>query len=144
MDMAIGVGIIWSAERRCFSAVGAPRRFARVGAGVLVVAALGAVPDANADPPPGCPQGPVPGPGPFPGCGNEGAFLADIGAAGFGDANGKPVALQQGRDICRLMDAGVSRQDMVNQFSASNPALVPDGAAQVVEIAIRDLCPWHR
>jgi hypothetical protein len=54
------------------------------------------------------------------------------------------VALQQGRDVCRLMDAGASRQDMVNQFSALNPALGPDGAAQVVDIAIRDLCPWHR
>jgi hypothetical protein len=105
--------------------------------------ALGADPDANADPPPGCPQGPVPGPGPFPGCGNEPAFLADIGAAGFGDAYGKPVALEQGRNICRLMDAGLGQQDMVNQFAALNPALGPDGAAQVVGIAIRDLCPWH-
>jgi hypothetical protein len=105
--------------------------------------ALGGDPGANADPPPGCPQGPVPGPGPFPGCGNEGAFLADIGAAGFGDAAGKPVALQQGRDICRLMDAGLSQQEMVSQFSALNSALSPDEAAQVVGIAIRDLCPWH-
>jgi hypothetical protein len=53
------------------------------------------------------------------------------------------VALDQGLDICRLMDAGLSRQNMVNQFSAANPALSRDAAAQVVRIAIRDLCPWH-
>ena len=105
----------------------------------MMVGALAAVPDANADPPPGCPQGPVPGPGPFPGCGNEPAFLADIGAAGFGDAYGKPVALEQGRNICRLMDSGLSQQNMVSQFAELNPALGPDGAAQVVGIAIRDL-----
>ena len=65
------------------------------------------------------------------------------GAAGFGDAYGKPVALEQGRNICLLMDAGLNQQDMVNQFAALNPALGPDGAAQVVGIVIRDLCPWH-
>jgi Protein of unknown function (DUF732) len=137
------VGITWPAFRRCPDVVGAPRRVAIVGTAVLAVVALVAVPDATADPPPGCPQGPVPGPGPFPGCGNEGAFLEDIGAAGFGDEYGKPVALEQGRNICRLMDAGLSQQDAVNQFAALNPALGPDGAAQVVGIAIRDLCPWH-
>jgi hypothetical protein len=41
------------------------------------------------------------------------------------------------------MDGGLSRQNMVRQFAAMNPALGPDGAAQVVGIAIRDLCPWH-
>jgi hypothetical protein len=161
--MTRGADMIWSAWRRCaigFAcrrpagsvSIGSASRGANsalrsvriVGLAVLAVMALGANPRANADPPPGCPQGPVPGPGPFPGCGNEGAFLADIGAAGFGDASGKPVALQQGRDICRLMDAGLSQQEMVNQFAALNPALGPDGAAQVVGIAIRDLCPWHR
>jgi len=123
---------------------GARRSMRIVGVAVLVVMALGADPSANADPPPGCPQGPVAGPGPFPGCGNEPAFVADISAAGFGDAYGKPVALQQGRDICRLMDAGLSQQDAVNQFSALNPALSPGEAAQVVGIAVQDLCPWHR
>ena len=44
------------------------------------------------------------------------AFLADIHVAGFGDANGDLVALQQGEDICGLMDAGLSRQLMVNQL----------------------------
>jgi hypothetical protein len=53
------------------------------------------------------------------------------------------VALDQGLDICGLMDAGLSRQNMVKQFSAINPALGPGGAAQVVGIAIHDLCPWH-
>jgi hypothetical protein len=63
--------------------------------------------------------------------------------AGYGDSNGNQVALDQGLDICGLMDAGLSRQNMVNQFAAANPALGPGGAAQVVGIAIRDLCPWH-
>jgi hypothetical protein len=53
------------------------------------------------------------------------------------------VALDQGLDMCGLMDAGLSRQNMVRQFSALNPALGPNGSAQVVGIAIRDLCPWH-
>jgi hypothetical protein len=108
---------------------------------VLAAMALGADPDANAGPVPGCPQGRAPGPG--PGCGQR-AFLADIRAAGFGNANGNLEALDQGLNICGLMDAGLSRQIMVNQFAALNPALGPNGAAQVVGIAIRDLCPWHR
>ena len=108
-----------------------------VGTAVLAMMALGADPNANAAPVPGCLQAPSPG------CGRR-AFLADVGAAGFRDARGGSVALQQGMDICDLMDAGVSRQNMVNQFWALNPALGPDGAAQVVGIAIRDLCPWHR
>ena len=60
------------------------------------------------------------------------------------DSGGNQVALDQGLDICGLMDAGLSRQNMVSQFAADNPSLGPDGAAQVVRIAIRDLCPWHR
>jgi hypothetical protein len=52
-------------------------------------------------------------------------------------------ALDQGWDMCGLMDAGLSRQKMVSQIAALNPALGPAGAAQVVGIAIRDLCPWH-
>jgi hypothetical protein len=109
---------------------------------VLAAIALGADPDANASPPPpGCPQGRAPGSG--PGCGQR-AFLADIAAAGLGNSNGNTVALDQGLDICGLMDAGLSRQNMVSEFFADNPALGPDGAAQVVRIAIRDLCPWHR
>jgi hypothetical protein len=117
---------------------GGARRVGIVGMAVLTAMALGADPDANAAPAPGCPQGPAPGPG----CGGR-AFLRDISAAGFGDSNGNQVALDQGLDICRLMDAGLSRQNMVNQFSAANPALSRDGATQVVRIAIRDLCPWH-
>jgi hypothetical protein len=117
---------------------GGARRVGIVGMAVLTAMALGADPDANAAPAPGCPQGPATGPG----CGGR-AFLTDISAAGFGDSNGNQVALDQGLDICRLMDAGLSRQNMVNQFSAANPALSRDAAAQVVRIAIRDLCPWH-
>jgi Protein of unknown function (DUF732) len=104
---------------------------------VLAAMALAADPDANAKPTPGCEQ--VPGPG----CGRR-AFLADIHAAGFGDSNGDLEALDQGEDMCGLMDAGLRRQLMVNQFAALNPTLGPDGAAQVVRIAIRDLCPWRR
>jgi hypothetical protein len=44
--------------------------------------------------------------------------------------------------MCGLMDAGLSRQSMVKAFAADNPPLGLDGAAQVVGIAIRDLCPW--
>ncbi len=127
-----------AASRR---ANGGARRVGIVGMAVLAAMPLGADPDANADPAPGCPQGPAPGPG--PGCGQR-AFLADIRAAGFGDSNGDLVALDQGLDICGLMDAGISRQNMVNQFWVLNPAVGPDGAAQVVQIAIRDLCLWHR
>ena len=102
---------------------------------------LVAAPDADAAPAPGCPQGRAPGPG--PGCGQR-AFLADARAAGLENSNGDLEALDQGLDICGVMDAGVSRQNMVYQFGAQNPSLGPDGAAQVVRIAIRDLCPWHR
>jgi Protein of unknown function (DUF732) len=129
---------IGSASRR---ATGGARRVGVVAMAVLATMALGADPDANAGPALGCPQGPPPGPG--PGCGRR-AFLADIAAAGFRNSNGNQVALDEGLDICGLMDAGLSRQNMVNQFWAANPALGPDGAAQVVRIAIRDLCPWHR
>jgi len=98
-----------------------------VGLAVLAAIALGAAPIANA-------AAPVPG---------QRAFVADIRAAGLRNSNGGLEALDQGLDICSLMDAGLSRQKMVNQFSALNPALGPDGAARVVGIAIRDLCPWH-
>ena len=127
---------IGSASRRANTGA---RRVGIVGLAVLAAMALGADPVANAAPAGGCPQGPAPGPG----CGRR-AFLTDITAAGFGDGSGNQVALDQGLDICSLMDAGLSRQNMVNQFWADNPALGPDGAAQVVRIAIRDLCPWHR
>src|ERR1700739_3627130 len=103
------------------------RRGGIVGLAVLAASALGADPVANA-------AAPVPG---------QRAFLADIRAAGLGNTNGGLEALDQGLDMCGLMDSGLSRQKMVSQFAALNPALGPDGAAQVVAIAIRDLCPWH-
>jgi hypothetical protein len=99
-----------------------------VGAAVLAAIALGAEPVANAAPAP-------------PGGGR--AFLTDVSAAGLGDSGGNQVALDQGLDICGLMDAGLSRPNMVRQFSAENPTLGPGGAARVVGFAIRDLCPWH-
>jgi hypothetical protein len=105
---------------------GGARRVGIVGVAVLAAIALGAAPIANAAPAPG-----------------QRAFLADIRAAGLGNSNGGLEALDQGLDMCGLMDAGLSRQNMVNQFAALNPALGPGGAAQVVGIAIRDLCPWH-
>ena len=80
----------------------------------------------------------------FLGCGRR-AFLADIGA---GRPRGQRTVTRwrwtRAWILCILMDSGVSRQNMTNQFAALNPALGPDGAAQVVRIAIRDLCPWHR
>jgi hypothetical protein len=133
MDMASGVGMIWAAD--------APRKIARVSAAVLAVAALAAVPEANADPPPGCFKGP--GPQPTPGCAIR-AFVADMNAAGLRDSRGSTVAVDQGLDMCGLMDGGLSPQEMANQFLADNPALGPNGATQVVTIAINDLCPWHR
>ncbi len=117
------------------------RTIAMAAMAVLATMALGADPDANASPAPGCPQGRAPGPG--PGCGRR-AFLADIAAAGFGDTGGNTVALDQGLDMCGLMDSGLSPQEMVDQFASLNPAVGPDGAARVVGITIRDLCPWHR
>src|ERR1700739_464394 len=115
---------IWTAPRR---ANGGARRVGIVGLAVLAAIALGAAPIANA-------AAPAPG---------QRAFLADIRAAGIGNSNGGLEALDQGWDMCGLMDAGLSRQNMVSQFAALNPALGPGGAAQVVGIAIRDLCPWH-
>ena len=117
------------------------RRLGIVGLAILAVMGLSTDPEASAAPSPGCPQGPAPGPG--PGCGRR-AFLADVNAAGFGNGNGDAEAIQQGLDICGLMDAGLSRQNMVSQFAADNPGLGPDGAAQIVRLAIRDMCPWHR
>ncbi len=129
LDSTVG-----SASKR---AGGNARRVGIVGLAVLAAIALGADPVANANPTPGCER--VVGPG----CGRR-AFLADIRAAGFGDANGDEDELEQGEDMCGLMDQGLSRQLMVTQFAALDPALGPDGAAQVVAIAIRDLCPWVR
>jgi len=123
-----------AASRR---AQGGARRVGIVGMAVLAAIALGADPVANAKPTPGCEQAAGPG------CGRR-AFLADIRAAGLGDSNGNLQALDQGEDMCGLMDHGLSRQNMVSQFAALDPALGPGGAAQVVRIAIRDLCPWHR
>jgi hypothetical protein len=139
--MAMGAGIIWPVRRRCPDAVGAPRRIGIVGAAVLAVVALAAVPDANADPPPGCFQGS--GPQPVPDCGMR-AFEADIAPAGYRNAQGNTVAVDQGLDMCGLMDRGLSRPEMESQFLRDNPALGPNGATQVVGIAINDLCPWHR
>jgi hypothetical protein len=116
------------------------RQISVVGFALLAIATLSADPAASAAPP-GCPQGPAPGPG--PGCGRR-AFVSDIAAAGISNGNGATVELDQGLDMCGLMDAGLSRQNMVGQFAAENPALSFDQAAQVVRIAIHDLCPWHR
>lgn len=139
--MAMDARIIWPAWRRGFNPAGAPRKVAIVGAAVLAVAALAVVPDANADPPPGCFQGP--GPQPAPDCALR-AFQTDVAAAGYGDAGGRTVALDQALDMCGLMDRGLSPQETASYFLRDNPALGPDGANQVVGIAIDDLCPWHR
>jgi Protein of unknown function (DUF732) len=131
--MASGAGNIW--------AVAAPRKVARVGAAALAVAALAAVPGAHADPPPGCFHGP--GPQPTPGCAIR-AFVTDMNAAGLKDSRGNTVAVDQALDMCGLMDGGLSPQEMANNFLSDNPGLGPNGATQVVTMAINDLCPWHR
>ena len=123
------------------AAVDAPRKVARVGAAVLAAVALAAVPDAKADPPPGCFHGP--GPQPTPGCAIR-AFVTDINAAGLRDSRGNTVAVDQALDMCGLMDGGLSPQEMANNFLGDNPSLGPQRATQVVELAITDLCPWHR
>jgi hypothetical protein len=129
--MASGVGIIWAAI--------APRKVATVGAAVLAVAASTAVPGANAAPPAGC----VPVPGqPTRGCAIR-AFVNDINAAGLRDSRGNTVAVDQALDMCGLMDGGLTPQEMANNFLADNPGLGPNGATQVVTLAISDLCPWH-
>jgi Protein of unknown function (DUF732) len=135
----MGVRNIWPAWTCRPSALGAPRRLGIVGAAVVAVAALAGVPDASADPPPGC----VVLPGPPPDCGLR-AYEGDIAAAGFADARGNTVAVDQGLDMCGLMDRGLSRPEMEGQFLRDNPGLGPNGASRVVGIAINDLCPWHR
>src|SRR5580700_235689 len=112
---------IGSASRRVN---GGARRVGIVGVAVLAAMALGPDPDAKAGPAPGCPQGPAPGS--VPACAQR-AFLADITAAGLGNGYGGVEALDQGLDICGLMDSGVSRHIMVSQFAADNPTLGVDG-----------------
>jgi len=118
----------------------ATSKVAIVGATFVALAALAVVPDANADPPPGCFLGP--GPQPAPDCAIR-AFLTDIAAAGYGEVGGRTVALDQALDMCGLMDRGLSPQETASYVLRDNPALGPDGANQVVGIAINDLCPWH-
>jgi Protein of unknown function (DUF732) len=130
LGAGMSAGVIWPAFRRSAS----------VGAAVLAVAALAATPGANADPPPGCFKGT--GPQSTPGCAVR-AYEADIAAAGLKDSKGNIIAADQGLDLCTIMDGGISPQVMANQFLGDNPALGPNGATQVVSIAIKDLCPWH-
>jgi hypothetical protein len=137
--MAMSVGISGPAWTRATNAVLTPLRLGIIGAAVLAVAALAAVPDAYADPPPGC----VVVPGPPADCALR-AFEADIAGAGYGDARGNAVAVDQGLDMCGLMDRGLSRPEMESQFLRDNPGLGPNGASRVVGFAINDLCPWHR
>jgi hypothetical protein len=120
--------------------VDASRKVARVGAAMLAAVALAAIPNANADPPPGCFHGP--GPQPTPGCAIR-AFVGDANAAGLTDSRGNTVAVDQALDMCGLMDGGLSPQEMANNFLNDNPSLGPQRATQVVQLAITDLCPWH-
>ncbi|OMC56346.1 hypothetical protein A5747_08165 [Mycobacterium sp. IS-836] len=109
------------------------------GAIFVAVAAFAVIPYANADPPPGC----IVGPGPAPDCAMR-AFEADVAAAGYRDAGGRTVGLDQALDMCGLMDRGLTPQETASYFLRDNPGLGPDGANQIVGIAINDLCPWHR
>ena len=112
------------------------RRAGIVGMTSLAVMALGVDPVAHAVPTPDCLQAQGPG------CGRS-AFVADMTAAGFTNTNGKSVELAQGLDLCDLMNAGFNRGTITGDFARMHPELGPDGAAQVVAIAVRDLCPWN-
>jgi Protein of unknown function (DUF732) len=111
-------------------------RTGMVGMGVLAAAALGVAPVANAIPTPACLQSPAPG------CGRH-AFLTDVTAAGITNVDGQSVELAQGIDLCDLMNEGFSGDLMASDFARMHPELGPDGARQMVNIAIRDLCPWN-
>jgi Protein of unknown function (DUF732) len=102
----------------------------------LAVVASGGDPVASAAPTPNCLQ--TQGPG----CGRN-AFLADMNAAGFTPTNGQSVELAQGIDLCDLMNEGFGRGQITGDFARLHPEIGPDRAAQVVDIAIRDLCPWN-
>jgi Protein of unknown function (DUF732) len=112
------------------------KRAAIIWPAVLAVMALGVDPVANATPTPACLQSPGPG------CGRH-AFLADMGAAGFTGTNGQSVEVAQGIDLCDLVNEGFSRDTMASDFARLHPELAPDRAGQIVDIAIRDLCPWN-
>jgi hypothetical protein len=113
------------------------RRAGIVGIAGLAVIALGVDPVAHATPPtPDCLQSQGPG------CGRR-AFLADLSAAGFTGTNGQSVELAEGIDLCDLMNEGFSRGTITGDFARLHPEIPPDRAAQVVDIAIRDLCPWN-
>jgi Protein of unknown function (DUF732) len=111
-------------------------RAATLGMTLLAATGIGIAPVANATPTPACLEQPSPG------CGRH-AFLADVAAAGITNRNGQSVEVAQGIDLCDLMDEGFSSRDMAADFARMHPGLGPDGANQMVNIAIRDLCPWN-
>lgn len=106
------------------------------GMAVMAVVGLGVEPVANASPTPNCLQ--TQGPG----CGRN-AFIADVTAAGFTGTNGKAIELAQGVDLCDLMNEGFNRGQITGDFARIHPELAPGEAAQIVDIAVRDLCPWN-
>jgi len=101
------------------------------------VMALSVEPVAYANPAPDCLQAQGPG------CGRR-AFLADLAAAGITDSNGQPIELAQGLDLCDLMNEGYGRANITGDFVRMHPEIGPDHATQIVDIAVRDLCPWNR
>lgn len=107
-----------------------------VGMAVLAFPAWGVEPEANAVPTPPCLQAPAPG------CGRHN-FLADMGAAGISNIDGQSVEWSQGIDLCDLMNEGFNGRDLAGDVARLHPELGPDGSTQMVNIAIRDLCPWN-
>jgi Protein of unknown function (DUF732) len=112
------------------------RRARVIGMAGLAVMTLGVDPVANAAPNPDClaTQG--------PGCGRR-AFVADMTAAGFTPTNGKSIEVAQGLDLCDLMNEGFNRGTITGDFARLHPEITADEAAQIVDISVRDLCPWN-
>ena len=146
---------IGSASRRANSGA---RRVGIVGMAVLAAIALGAHPDADAGPAPGCPQGRAPGPGPR--CGQR-AFPADIranqddqfltllGQEGIPPISGVPALIDTAHQICGLLAGGTSPnavvQALVDNANAVTPGADPGRLARsetlFLKAAVGAYCP---
>ena len=107
-----------------------------VGMAVLAVMGSVVVPTANADPASGCLQSSPPG------CGQQ-AFVTDLSAAGITGTSGRRIEVSEGQDLCSLMNQGFGRDQITGDFVRLHPELSPAEATQVVDFAVRDLCPWN-
>ena len=114
MDMAMGVGNIWPAGTRSPKGVGTARR---VG---IVVRCAGGRGSGR------CPRREGRSAAGWSWCRRPAdcalrAYEGDIRAAGFADARGNTVALDQGLDMCGLMDRGLSRPGDGGPVPAGQP-----------------------